>query len=230
MTLPEPGLDMEQYVRMLRCEAESCNASTVIISSEMLYGLSVYPDVLQRIREYLGFFDIHILIVFRRKRDFVASGFAQRVCGPQKYTGTLRQHFSELEARGILAYEQRINAFQNIFGKDNVHIRSYDDVKYDIIAPIADLTDLPPRDLLRKPTWANPTKSWFYVALSRHINKIPRSWKRCRSLAFKIRDVCDSIMRKVLSKDQIKRLFFPHDILMDLPIKDNYDETQRLDI
>jgi hypothetical protein len=228
MTLPEPALDMEEYASMLRSEAKICNASTVIVSSEILYGLSIYPDILQKIKEQLGFFEIQILIIFRPKRDFVASGFAQRVCGPQKYAGTLREHFSEIEARGILAYEQRIKAFQSVFGKDNVHIRSYNDVKYDIITPITDLTELPPRDLLSKPTWANPTKSWFYVVLSRHVNKIPRSWKRGRNLAFKVRDVCDAIMRRVVPKDQIKRLFFPYYAIKDLPISENDDETQAL--
>jgi hypothetical protein len=64
--------------------------------------------------------------------------------------------------------------------------------------------------------------------LSRHVNKIPRSWKRGRNLAFKVRDVCDAIMRRVVPKDQIKRLFFPYYAIKDLPISENDDETQAL--
>ena len=166
--------------------------------------------------------------MFRDVADFLPSGFAQRVCGPQKYTGTARQHHNELEAWGHLAYDERIKAFQNVFGKENVHVRSYDNIKRDIVAPLFDLAELPPRQTLTEPQRLNPTRSWFYVATTRHINKIPASLTPVPSFARRIRDLADLILRHILSEKTMARLFSPYSTQDIHEFTEKYGSTHTL--
>lgn len=169
MPLPAPRASFEFLVEDLRKEIARSNASVVVISTEILWNpLAVLDGHLRMFRDYFDDFEIDILFYLRSPVKQAVSGYAQRVSGVQKYTGTFSDHVADMLSAGVWDYSARLDVFRRVFGDDRVHAHSFDQVRDDILAPLVVLmeTDIAKR---RVPQ-SNVRKNWTSIALLRKRN------------------------------------------------------------
>jgi hypothetical protein len=161
------------HLRDLMLEIDTSGATTVILSSETLFGPAFDTDSLRDVKQALSFAAVTIYCVLRNQVDFIESMFAQRVIGPQKYFGAPKCHLKDMEDDGILDYDQKIRRFESVFGKDSVKICWYEDVRGDIIGPLSKLVNLKKKEGLTAIERCNVRRTWFFVFCLRWVRRLP---------------------------------------------------------
>ena len=167
----EPALPAHVYTRLLQTEIDAYNAHTVILSYETLFMPAFDKISLEHIKSSLDFARIKILAVLRDQGTMLESSFAQRVSGPQRFAGTAKEHYDMQEARGAFDYERRLAVFEAVFGRDQLHVHWYEDIRGDIMKPVRDIAQIDGSREYSAPSYDNSRASWLFIYLLRQINK-----------------------------------------------------------
>lgn len=164
-----PDIPFESIARGIQHEQKTKGCHTVILSSEMLWSPAAFDETaLIRIRRAFSGYHITIIAYLRPLEEHIASSYAQRVTGAQRYTGSFQQHSAEMENDGIYEYEKRINQFRSVFGADSVYTEWLPSLRNDVLLPLKTLIaceyiSIPQED-------SNQRKSWTYVRIMRYVN------------------------------------------------------------
>jgi hypothetical protein len=156
---PIPDATYASMVAALHDETGNGTQYSVLLSSEMLFELGRDKMILKNIRNALNFAEVEILLILRKRSDFIESMYAQRVRGPQRYAGSPKRHLREFYEAGILEYESIVGNFLEVFGFGNVHLYWYEDIKSDISRPITEVlgcvlpNEITARRVNVRPTW-----------------------------------------------------------------------------
>jgi hypothetical protein len=208
---PAPKYSSQIYVQDLMCEIEVSRAKTVILSSEALFGRGFDAESLNCIKEALRFATVTVYCVLRDQMDRVESGFAQRVTGPQRYSGSPKCHLKDLENEGVLDYDERILQFERVFGKDSIRICWYEDVRDNISGPLYELAGVTNREGLAAVGHDNVRRTWFFVFCLRWMRRLPflENDRRGRRLISKL----DKMLCLLGAQPILDRAFRPYSAL-----------------
>ena len=156
---PIPDATYASMVEALYQELGDTRQYSVLLSSEMLFELGRDKNTLTLLRDSFTYSQVEVLLVLRKRSDFIESMYAQRVRGPQRYTGSPKKHLREFYEAGILDYETIVGNFLDVFGYGNVHLYWYEHIKADISHPISEVlgyeltNEITARRVNVRPTW-----------------------------------------------------------------------------
>ena len=167
--LPQTKLNIDQQLSELTQERQQADAEAIILSSEMLWNPIAFDEQsYKQIQQALKNYRIYIIFYFRPVADHMLSGFAQRVCGPQRYSNGFSQHVQDMIKTGTYEYRPRITMLRKLFGADNVAVAWLPNLRGDVLLPMRQL--LPQLECVKKTPDMNQRKGWVYVAATRRIN------------------------------------------------------------
>jgi hypothetical protein len=202
---PEDCKTFKYYVDELKKEIANHKPRLTILSSEMVWHpVAFNEECLTKLREYLPNYHIKILVFLRNIDKHTMSMYAQRVSGPQKFSGTIYDHISEFMDMKIWDYNDRLDTLSKIFGHESVIVHWYDDHQGDTVSILQSYVKHPILHNYKKRL--NVRNSWLSISIQNNLNKISnqsRFWLRIkRALIF--------ILNRVLSNIKfIDKLFFP---------------------
>lgn len=168
----EPASSLVTYLRQIRGEIREFKPHTVIISSEYFYDLAQDIKNLKRVKEGITFGNIRILLVLRQQDTLAESSYAQRVTGPQRFSGSPRHHLEQLENWGTFDHVSRVGQFETVFGRENVTVYWYEDIAKDLVQPWRDRFPEIDFDELSSIRRSNIRVSWVRVAGTRWANHL----------------------------------------------------------
>jgi len=176
--LPEPVNTFEGMQLRVEKETKEAGATSVILSSEMLWNpIAFDTPALERIRHVFVSCEFTILAYLRSLESHTLSSYAQRVTGPQLYTGSFSQHVSEAFAAGTYDYKERLDEFAHVFGRDTVRPVWLPWLGRDVLLPFRNV--LPELKDVAVEKDYNVRKSWLYVAVKRRLNVLEKT-RLCR--------------------------------------------------
>lgn len=190
--LREPDYIFDDYCEHLEQEVSKSRAQKVILSSEMVFNPVFDADCLTYFKNKLNFNNISILIILRHQDDHIESGYAQRVTGPQRFSGTPSQHLEIMRDLNIYNYYDRLMTFEGVFGKHYLHIFWYHKIKSDAVKVISRLCQIDETHCVKNSNRINARRSWLYVRILQYTNKYAPAEGVNRSMGHKLAHFIDS--------------------------------------
>lgn len=124
-----------------------------------------YEGIQRAFKDY----EIQVIAYLRPVADHILSGYAHRVCGPQRYPKKFSDHVQDMVNVGTYEYRSRIASLKKVFGANNVNIAWLPNLKNDVLSPMRQL--LPELESVEQVPNMNQSKGWIYVASTRQINR-----------------------------------------------------------
>ena len=222
----EPPLSAHVYKRLLEAEIDAYNAHTVILSCEYAFTPAFDKTSLQRIENVLSFANINIFAILRDQATLLESSFAQRVSGPQKFTGSPNEHFDMLKKNAIFDYEQRLSDFETVFGSGRIQVAWYEDVRGDILKPLCDISGIDRHQEYHKLSYDNEKSSWLYIYLLRQVNRSRLSKTRRSCLIRLVRRV-DKLLGRVGLQSYFNKRYAPFSENLKQQLRAQYLEPNK---
>ncbi|MGK7954727.1 MAG: hypothetical protein AB4063_05635 [Crocosphaera sp.] len=119
------NFDEEYYWNKLLLEINESSAHTIILSAEQFAHFSK-PNI-ERVAEFLKTYQVQIVTYKRDLLLHALSAYTQSVKQGRSF-GSFRK-FIEGNAEGIFSFSQKVSIWENIFGKNNLVIKSFDQFK-----------------------------------------------------------------------------------------------------
>lgn len=167
--LPDPGATLAEMQAKVERERQSAGATSIILSSEMLWNSVLFDRAaLAQIRDVFPDCEFIVVAYLRPVESHVLSGYAQRVTGPQRYTGSLKEHAAELFARGGYDYIERLGDFAEVFGQEAVRPVWLPGLHRDVLAPFREI--FPQLGAISAQKDQNIRRGWLFVTLKRRLN------------------------------------------------------------
>lgn len=172
--LPEPEDTFAGMQQRVEKERQETGATTLVLSSEFLWNPVAFDrDALTRIRDTFGASEFIVLAYLRPLEKIAPSHYAQRVTGPQFFTGSFQDHLSDMRDLGEYEYDKRLNDFEHVFGQDAVIPVWLPWLNRDVLQPFrAHLPELTEDEPVQD---KNIRKSWLYVACRRKVNVLHKN-------------------------------------------------------
>jgi hypothetical protein len=189
-------------------EIRESNPKYVILSSEMIWKPSTFDkECLIRIRQLFSDYKVKILVSLRSIDKHILSAFAQRVSGPQKYTGTIYDHIIQLNNEGMWDYKNRLDQLANAFGHESIYAYWYDDVKENALIPICSMLNISvPYKISNR---VNARHSWLFLSIMRRVNLFRNNKSFISNAGYLLASRIESFGRRALPENSYENLFFP---------------------
>lgn len=166
-----PESTFEEYVRKVKKESASKNAKDVVLSSEMLWNSKAFSkQSFEHIKNAFPGWSFLVLAYLRPVEEHLVSGYAQRVTGPQFYSGSFEQHVQDMESDGVYTYFERLSEISEVFGPDSIMVSWLPGLKGDVLLPVKKA--IPELEAAGSVESKNQRKSWFFVTIARHLNRL----------------------------------------------------------
>lgn len=215
--LPEPETTFEGMCERLEAERRAAGASTIVLSSEMLWNPATFDRAaLIHIRDTFGPCTFVIFAYLRPVASHAVSGYAQRVTGPQCFTGSFADHLAQMQNWGVYDYAKRLDDFATVFGREAVRPVWLPWMNRDVLAPFRacfpQLAETAPvKDL-------NQRRSWFFVSVIRWINVTQQTrFRRLGGVLLRLMRGLDGLAKRSAA---LERTFNP----MDAATKQRLDQ------
>jgi hypothetical protein len=168
---PATCKSFEYYIDELKKEIAKHKPKLTILTSEMVWNpVAFNEECLKKLKEHLPNHHIKILVFLRDIDKHTTSMFAQRVSGPQKFSGTIYDHITEFMDMKMWDYRDRLDTLGKIFGHESVEVHWYDDHKESVISILQSYVEHPILQNYEKRL--NVRKSWLSISILNILNKI----------------------------------------------------------
>jgi hypothetical protein len=162
-----------QIIEAAVSRAQHLGCHTVLFSSEMLSRGNLDRAHFELLKQTFTQYDLRIILYLRNQGDFLESTYANRI-----RFGLLSapDRISDLDAH--LDYYNFVARFADVFGKNALHVRSYDNALHrGVLVDFLEAIGVSQHEGIRfDQERANERLPWLYLALLRHANRKP--WMR----------------------------------------------------
>lgn len=200
--LPEPCETFEGMVRRLEKERREAGATSILLSSEMLWNpVSFDRAALIRIRDAFPSSDFIVVVYLRPVESHALSAYAQKVTGPQHSTDSFNETVAKLMGIAWYEYDQRLDDFASVFGREAITPVWLPTLNQDVLHPFRNifpaLEDVPIGKTL------NARRSWLYVAVKRRLNVFQSGpARRLSDFCLRILEKFDRLAKKFKKLDE----------------------------
>ncbi len=165
------------------------NIHTVLISCETFSAprIKISTSVPESLQRY--FSETRILMYLRRQDDWALSFYKEVLCWPGRRPSKSFHLFSKSFLPEWLDYNSRVNKWADVFGDENLRVKSYDDrVNKDIIVDFFEQLglDVNDQEQFRFPGFNNPSLPDDLVALMRIVNRYKMNRRQRSSITNRI--------------------------------------------
>jgi len=226
--IPKPNYSFDEYCDQLHKEIFQTNAKKVVLSSEMFFNPVFDAECLTYLKSRLNFYIIRILIILRRQEDHIESSYSQKITGPAGFSGTPSQYLEHMLESNIYDYYDRLMTIEQVFGKENLYIFWYHDIKDDAARVIKDLCQIDETNFVKSSNRVNVRKGWLYVRILQFINKYTAKGGKYRFICRRLAYLIDKTVSAVSLGNFVDRLCKPYTEAQKMNIRSEFSSINRL--